>query len=114
MHAIIGDGGIDTDLRENNGPLHLAITYQDKYSFITFDPTNPAFGGLYTLDSSYQDTGQCSAVFNRESGRLANSGYVDLNGIKSGIIVKVGSGEKLYTSMTFTNLGYNINHLSFF
>ena len=94
MHAIIGDGGIDTDLRENNGPLHLAITYQDKYSFITFDPTNPAFGGLYTLDSSYQDTGQCSAVFNREASRLVNSGYVDLNGIKSGIIVKVGSSEK--------------------
>ena len=53
VHAIISDGGIDTDLRASTHPLHLAVTYENKYSFIALDPGNLAFGGLYTLDSSY-------------------------------------------------------------
>ena len=114
VHAIISDGGIDTDLRTASHPLHLAITYQSKYSFLTLDTSNLASYGLYTLGSSYQDTGECSAAFNRASARVSNSGYVNKGGVKSGIILKVDTltTSFVFTSLTFNNMGYNINHLS--
>ena len=85
ISAAISDGGIDTDTDSQKYPLHLAIKYQDKYTFLTFDPDDLTFGGLYSLDSSYQDSGQCNGVSKRGTGKVSNSGYVIKDGIKSAL-----------------------------